>query len=48
MRVLVTGAGGFLGLALTRALAHAQGAEVLCSNGSDGGAIFRVKFPVQG
>lgn len=37
-----------LGLALTRALAQAQGAEVLCSNGSGGGAIFRVKFPVQG
>ncbi|MCK6470217.1 MAG: HAMP domain-containing histidine kinase [Planctomycetes bacterium] len=36
-----------LGLALTRALAHAQGAEVLCTNGSGGGAIFRVRFPVQ-
>lgn len=37
-----------LGLALTRALAHAQGAEVLCANASGGGAIFRVRFPVQG
>ncbi len=34
-----------LGLALVKALARAQGGEVSCLTGRDGGACFEVRFP---